>query len=258
MIHASEGGHFYDRQGKPVYEVPRADGKGTRPATLADARKLNLVPGVSGIISCAAKPGLIRWQQEQVLHAALTLPVIHGESEKSYLARILSDAHEQARKAAERGTAIHAAIQGYYEGNRFSGEFEPYVEAAVGAIVKRYGEHPWIAEQSFASPLGYGGKIDLHCDTVLLDFKTKEFEEPINLWWPEQCMQLAAYRKGLALGRPITIANVFVSTKKPGLVHIHEWKDEDRLLAWDKFYHLLKYWQADRRYDSSFQELVPA
>lgn len=254
MTHASESGHWYSRTGEPVYTVKAKDGT-DRPATLADARKLNLVPGVSGIINCAAKPGLIRWQQEQVLHAALTLPVVPGESEKNYLARILDDAREQARKAAARGTAIHTAIQGHFEGQAPDPEYWPYVRAAVDSIRDRYGnDMVWVAERSFCSPLGYGGKIDLHSDSVLLDFKTKEFTEPVKLAWPEQCMQLEAYNRGLAPYIGVkTLANVFVSTKIPGLVHVHEWGYDERQRAWDKFSALLAYWKADRGFESGWK-----
>jgi precorrin-2 methylase len=114
-MHPAESTHWYDREGKPAYTVKAKDGT-DRPTTLRDARKLNLVPSVTSIIKCAAAPGLQIWMQQQVLLAALTLPKVAGESEKEYLDRIITDSQEQARKARERGTAIHAAIQGFYQG----------------------------------------------------------------------------------------------------------------------------------------------
>lgn len=266
MAHASESGHWYDRQGKPVYEVPRAKGGGMRPATLADAKKLALVPGVSGILGCAAKPGLVRWQVQQGILAALTLPKKPDEPEAEYIARIVRDSQEQARKAAERGTAIHAAIQGHYEGEPPQEEYWPFVAAARDALhnwiksdtpLPEY-EAKWRPEKSFASPLGYGGKADLHNQFAVVDFKSKEFEEPVKmLAFDEHCMQLAAYRKGLGL-RHARAANVFVSTKVPGLVHIHEWDEEELDRAWSKFLALLAYWKADRDYESGFEEAIAA
>jgi hypothetical protein len=38
----SEGGHFYDRDGTPRYEVVGSNGK-VRPATLRDARKFGCI-----------------------------------------------------------------------------------------------------------------------------------------------------------------------------------------------------------------------
>ena len=47
---AKESSHWYWPDGRTCYEVERADGKGMRAATLRDARKLGLYPGVTGII----------------------------------------------------------------------------------------------------------------------------------------------------------------------------------------------------------------
>src|SRR5512146_840915 len=180
MARAAESTHWYDRDGNPAYTVKAKDGS-DRPTTLRDARKLGLVPSVTTIIRCAAAPGLERWKQQQVLHAALTLPTIPGEPEDAYLDRIMADSQEQARKAAERGTAIHAAIQGHFEGKPPTEEYWPYVEGAVDVITEHLGKREWIAEKSFAHWRGFGGKVDLHCTAAVVDFKTKEFGEDDDL-----------------------------------------------------------------------------
>ena len=78
MTHASQGQHWYDRDGTPRYEVRAKDGS-MRPATLRDARKFGWYPGVTSIIKCAAAPGLERWKAEQTILSALTLPRSEGE-----------------------------------------------------------------------------------------------------------------------------------------------------------------------------------
>ena len=245
MAHPSESGHWYDKDGKPCYEVPYADpSKGMRPTTLGDAKKLGLLPSVTTIINEANKPGLNRWKEEQVLHAALTLPRIDGEPEKDYLARIMRDSQEQAKKAAERGTAIHAAIQIAVETENFEPEMADYVMSAMAAIDNRYNMMAWDCEKSFASPLGYGGKTDLSAHTVVLDVKTKEFADTEKkLAWDEHCIQLAAYREGLGIPKAVC-ANVFVSVNNPGLVHIHEWSEDELRRGWAMFKALLDYWYA--------------
>ena len=40
----SKSQHWYDRDGKAVFEVPKAKGGGMRATTIADARKLGLYP----------------------------------------------------------------------------------------------------------------------------------------------------------------------------------------------------------------------
>lgn len=245
--HAAESGHWYKADGSAAYEIIAKNGE-PRPTTLRDARKLNLYPSVTTITRMAASPGLELWKQQQVLLAALTLPKINLESEDAYLARILADSREQAKKAMEKGTAIHAAIQGQYEGRRASDDMLAHVVGACDAVKAAYGVNLWTAERSFADPQGYGGKVDLSCDGFVIDFKTKEFgPDKLPKGWDEQAMQLAAYRVGL--GMPLAgCANVFVSTTQPGLAHVFEWSQQDLAKGWECFKALLAYHQAKTGY----------
>ena len=257
---ASESVHWYDRSGKPVYQVPRADGKGMKDTTLREARQMQLVPGVSGVIAMMAKPALETWKVKQGILAALTLPRKEGEPEQDYLDRIMEDSREQAKKAAEKGTAIHASLQGHYEGEPCPAEHWDYVRAVTERITAQYGPVKWRAESSFAHPLGYGGKRDLVGIQIakerplIIDFKTKEFSELPNgsknqLAWDEHCIQLAAYG---AEYDDFDAANVFVSTSNPGLVHIHEWTEAELKRGWRMFKSLLNLWQEKNRYMSGW------
>jgi hypothetical protein len=268
MAHAAEWGHWYDRQGNPVYEMPYAKGPGTRPVTLRDARKLGLVPGVSGISRCAAAPALERWKTEQVLLSALTLPRVDGEPMDALMERIRDDAQQQAEKARAKGTAIHAAIQGHYEGKSADLSLGAYINAAVNAIngwTSTLAEMQWESEKSFACPFGFGGKTDLRAYAsrnmvydpgLVADIKTKEFTgadltAKKQLAWDEHCIQLAAYRVGLGMPKA-RCANVFVSVNEPGLAVVHEWPEEELERGWRMFLALLQYWQAKNKYNSSW------
>jgi len=88
--YTAESGHWYTRNGEPMYQIEGANGK-IRNTTLRDARKHNLVPSVTTILNVAAKPGLDNWKLQQVLLAALTLPRNEGEPEGAYIDRIISD-----------------------------------------------------------------------------------------------------------------------------------------------------------------------
>lgn len=251
----AESLHWYALDGSPAYEIKGANGN-MRPCTLRDARKLNLVPSVTSIIRCAAAPGLEHWKQEQVLHAALTLPRIDGETESDLLRRIWDDSRQQGKDAAERGTAIHASLQGHYEGKPPPVEHWPHVKDAQMSISLQFPEAlEWIPEASFAHPSGFGGKCDLHCKQgVVLDFKTKEFG-PNNLprLWDEHSMQLAAYRVGLGLPHA-KCAIVYVSVTNPGLTHICDLTEADLAKGWDCFRALLAFWQAKNGYRPMFEE----
>ena len=238
----SESGHWYARDGTPMYQVLSAKG-GSRPTTLRDARKLDLVPSVTTILGLLAKPGLNVWLQRQVLLAALTLPRVHDETEDAFIARIIEDSKAQARAAADAGTDIHAAIQGFYEGGSVVRHGE-HVEATTRTITDAFGFHGWIAERSFGHELGFGGKVDLHSPQgIVIDLKTKEFAQGDKVeGYDEHLMQLSAYRVGLGLPEA-RCANVFISRSVPGLCKLIEWSADDLDRGWKMFVNLLKFWQ---------------
>jgi hypothetical protein len=246
--HSKESGHWYDRLGNPKYTMIGANGK-ERNTTLRDARKDNLVPSVTTVMKVAAAPGLERWKQEQVLLSALTLPKQDGESESDWINRIMEDSKESGRKAADRGTQIHAAIQSFYEGGSFSYEFQEFVHGPNEAISEYFNDWEWVAEKSFAHDLGFGGKCDLCVpsagafDGFVADIKTKEFGPDDKIeGYDEHLMQLAAYRHGLGIPKA-KCANVFVSRNNPGLVKILGWEEEDLQRGWEMFKRLLEFYQ---------------
>lgn len=249
----SESGHWYDREGNPAYSVTAKNGQ-QRATTLRDARSLNLCPSVSGIISVAAKPGLDIWKQQNVLLAALTLPRETGEPEQAWLERVMMDAKQSSRVAADRGTAIHATIQAFFEGALIP-ESMPMCRPVEEAIKTHFGELLLLPELSFAHPLGYGGKADLIAksrhdfDGVVIDIKTKETEDISKAEiYSEHGMQLAAYRMGFGMPKA-RCANVFVGYKMVnGITQFtgvkvveHEPADLDRY--WLMFTKLLEFWQ---------------
>jgi len=107
-----------------------------------------------------------------------------------------------------------------------------------------------VAENSFCHVKGYGGKVDLHSKDVVIDFKTKDFgpdDKPPRAF-PEQIMQLAAYRVGLGLDAHTELANVYVSRSHPWLVHVVRHKPADALHAEKSFFAILNTWQILKDY----------
>lgn len=261
-MRASEGQHWYDRDGTPRYEVMAKDGT-MRAATLRDARKFGWYPGVTSIIKCAAAPGLNRWKEDQSILAALTLPRTGDEPHEVMMARIRQDAEEQARKAREWGTAFHAAIQGHYEGTPPSEAMWPCVRSVVDALEANFGARGWSPEQPCANSLGYGTKADLvgssewdpeiqdvRGQPVVVDFKGSEFDAakaPRLETWDEHHMQLAATRMALDLPRA-ECAIVYVSRTVPGLCRVIRVDEPELEQGWSMFCALLDYWQAKNNY----------
>ena len=253
MTRASEGQHWYARDGEPRYEVPAKNGS-MRPATLRDARIHGWYPGVTSIIKCAAAPGLENWKRDQVLMAALTLPRIEGESCEQLNERIVRDSQEQAKKAREWGTAFHAAIQGHYEGTPPAEEMWLQVHGAAEAIDANFPGHVWTPEKACAHPSGFGTKADLHSTDAVLDFKGSEFTEaemPTLKTYDEHAMQLAATRKALHAKDGIQrdkCGIVYVSRIVPGLCRVIRVDEPNLEKGWEMFQALLAYWKASRGY----------
>lgn len=131
-------------------------------------------------------------------------------------------------------------------------EIEIAAKAAIEALDGWCGLDGIRPEKSFAHPLGYGGKVDVHkyglpFDAVV-DFKTKAFTElDLPKAWDNHAMQLAAYKEGVGL-LTARCAIIFVSTSVPGLTHLVEISEDEIERGWRMFVHLLEYWQEDKRY----------
>ena len=163
------------------------------------------------------------------------------------------DSKETAKKASERGTALHAAIEGHYAGTEVSGEYASHIEGVKTALDLQFGDHQWIPEKSFATKLGFGGKLDLCCAVAIVDIKSKEFTsetmDKVTVY-QDHGMQLAAYRVGLNFPKA-RCANIFVSVTEPGLVVIREWDEIELERHWKMFCGLFEYWKAKNKYEPS-------
>ena len=239
----SESGHWYLPDGSPAYRTIGKNGK-ERNTTVKDARGLGLLPSVTTIIGCAAKPALDVWKQQQAILAALTLPRLEGESEEDWLSRVVFDSKETAKQAAERGTHIHGIIESFYEGV-YIPELPPYVRAVENAINEHFGSQLWISEKSFAYG-GFGGKCDLVAKSgFVVDFKTTEKDlDKLDYYFDHQ-MQLAAYRQGFEMPKArCAIVYVNALQNKAKLIEIPE---DDLRIGWECFTHLLAFYRAKNK-----------
>lgn len=232
----SESGHWYTQTGEPAYRVIGKNGV-ERNTRLTDARERGLVPSVTTISGLLAKPGLSNWLQQQVLLAALTLPRAEGESEENWLQRVMSDAKSTGREAADRGTRLHGVLESFYQGKLI--EFPNFVYRVNSALETHFGPATWEAERSFSWG-GYGGKVDLISENIVVDFKSKEGDLSKITPYHEQIMQLAAYRMGLS--KPTArCANVYFT--ESGDVRLIEHSEQDLSDAWECFQYLLAFYK---------------
>lgn len=235
---ATEGGHWYRKDGSPAYTIIGKNGQ-ERPTTLRDAKKEGLVPSVTTIIKCAAAPGLTNWMTDQAIMAALTLPRNEGENDADFVARVKADSKAQAEKARERGTQIHAWVQAGFEGGTLDEGWD-YYESAASILIGECGHQKWITEKSFATD-SYGGKCDLHNNAYLIDIKTTDKDISTLKTWDEHAMQLAAYSWGLGGERKCGILFINSITAESRVI----WIPEDDLWRGRKcFFALLDFWYA--------------
>jgi hypothetical protein len=229
--------HWYcAKTGEPRYTTIGKNGK-TRNTTLRDAKSApgTLVPSVSTILSQLSKSGLDTWKQTEAIKAAAENPRGLQEEEKDYIARILDLSKAKSREAAERGTLIHDFIETHYNGD-FLPDRPAYVSMVVQAVEAHFGVQNWIAEQSLVSNEGYGGKCDLYCPGVVIDFKTTEKSPGELTPYLEHTIQLAAYREVLSPGA--RCANVYINGTT-NEVAIYEHDEQNIRDGYEMFLNLL-------------------
>jgi hypothetical protein len=247
--------HWYHPDGRPCHTVPRARGEGERATTLADARKLGLLPSVTTILAIVDKPQLTQWKITEALKLARVVPPEDDETPEAYAARIIERSYDEtAGAAADEGSRIHAAIEASYQGADVPEEYTPHVEATVRAIDDAFpGITDWVPERRVVSALGYAGTCDLHSPAagIVVDFKCKAIapDEKKQLAF-DQHRQLAAYGHALfPADTPLTCANVFVSRTHPGHVRVHPWSDAQVAAGWAQFRAAFDLWKLERGYD---------
>ncbi len=260
---ASESQHWYDKQGAPIYEVPCKSREGTRSTNIGDGRKLNLAPSWTLIGNTIAKPGLQAYWENMLLDSALTLPAIQGEIADARKKRIREDAKEHSRKARERGTELHKAIEDFIRREstpEWNEHLKKLYETLLHHGIELLSGQP---EHSFAASIDgnwYGGKTDYvkrNGERVLIDFKSTDKIEPKKqLVWDEHSMQIAAYGYGL-FGR-ITSSkpwdweafrglNVFVGVNDCE-IRVHEHTPQDLAHGFELFRSILDFWTRKNRF----------
>src|SRR5689334_18735087 len=150
--------HWYSRTGEPCHYV--AGPNGSRPATLADARKNGWLPGYSAVDRMIHNHFLTEWIKNEAVKAARTLRPLPDEPETDFVRRINAEASRKATEAAAAGKAIHYAIEAHFRGEAVPDGFEPYVAAVLRMLEDNFPQvSDWVSEHTFACRDGYGGGI---------------------------------------------------------------------------------------------------
>lgn len=244
--------HWYQADGTPMHFVPCKSRPGeTRPTTIADARKLSLVPGVTTVLNVLRKPALEKWLVMQGVLAVLTAPPKKDEDLDAFVDRVLNQEKQQDEEsqiAKDRGSKIHSALEEWFN-NVFPGdEMEPWISPAAEAIEKYGKVH---ACEKILVGEGYAGKTDLiqECPNCWRIWDWKSCRKlPEKGAWNEARIQASAYAKAfqdvLSSG-PLTIrtGNVYISTVDCGKFVVHEHQGDWRNTFDNAFLPLLTVWR---------------
>jgi hypothetical protein len=197
--------HWYTSVGEPMFEVPKADGKGMTPTTLRHARKLNLLPSSTNILKVVPKPQLEAYKMEQVALALLTTPRKDGETDDDFVHRVLVEEEQQREEsgaAAEYGSFGHDCVAHYF--NEAVLPTDDRIRADLEAMTQ------WLAYQQIACLRveqslvgnGYAGTCDFigidnkEGRTVVIDWKWTS-SVPKKTPWDAHQAQACSYAMAL-------------------------------------------------------------
>jgi ATP-dependent exoDNAse (exonuclease V) beta subunit len=210
-----------------MYEVPYADpSKGMRKTTLADAKKLGLLPSVTTILNCLDKPALTAWKIENACLSVLTAPRQEGEELDAFVKRVLSKERQQDQesiRAMQLGTEVHEAIEQALGGKQFNPDLTVYVNPVLSLELFK-GQN---TTEKILVGDGYAGRTDCISElgnvVYLVDFKTAK-TLPKKTSWTEHVLQTSAYAAALGNvgNQKIITANIYISTTEPGKIAVFE------------------------------------
>lgn len=269
--------HWYNSEGHLYGQVPMSSKEGYRDFNLSDARKVAALPSVTTILSLLSKPGLVRWQVEQGIKAALEMTTEFDPP----IIDIYRKSEEYTRWTQDFGSAVH-----FYVNKKLRAietlEIPPMIpgaEECADGLLAWCSDNNYefsLTEHRFArTDLGYAGTIDLMGTRLgkpcMVDLKT---QEPPLTPYLEHALQLAGYdyalepARGPRLGSEAWIEWIDTETElprerislianrlNPGEVHQHLWVDKNSTVEqtnarYDKMFLLLRdFWFLSNGYD---------
>jgi hypothetical protein len=272
-----ESSHFYTTDGLPCHTQPTKKGakNKTRPTNVSDARKLGLLPSVSGITKMLDNPALRRYVAMETVKACYDCTPVGAETLEEYTAHIMDKAGKDAGQAADLGSVIHRALElrltnddAYAPdatirmpdgGVRMAWEF---VNPAIAALEKADIEVIESEKVLVNLDHGYAGTTDIKGFReeipIIADFKTTRTKpgKPIEPRESHQ-MQLPAYWRAAYGDGPMLGCNIYISTTEVGRVETHWWTEREMEEGWQAFLNCLALWKWVNKYDPALQN-IPA
>jgi hypothetical protein len=262
LVKTEESGHWYTEDGQSAHVIIGANGK-ERNTTVADARKLKLLPSVTSVLGILEKPNLTAWKVEQAIYSSLTLPRKDGEDLTDYAKRCVADSKEATTKAAQHGTEMHLQAENILLGRETSKEeaLQPYI-ATFRNWAKENVEETYWCERALVGR-GYAGRCDAYVrlkgiGDALIDLKNRKYNPKYEPFYMESdCTQLASYRECGKEPRKTQVAcvSVVLPSNDPSKILTKQWDEQDLVESFAAFQSLLKIWAWLKNYTPPGMEL---
>lgn len=251
LVLSQESGHWYTETGDSAHTIIGKNGN-ERNTTVADDRKLGLLPSVTSIMGVFHKEQLVNWRIEQAIYASLTLPKNEGEDLQEYAKRVVRDSKEYTTKAAEHGSLVHAELENLLLGRAHSKEerLQPYIKTLKEWIEDNVEKTHW-CEKALVGP-GYAGRCDAYLKIkgigdAIIDLKNRKVNPKYPPFHETDACQLWAY-KNASDNPKCACVSVVLAANDPETLVIHRWSDEELYEAGIAFNAMLKVWAWSKKY----------
>jgi hypothetical protein len=253
-----DGGHWYRPDGTPCHQLPKKDGSGLKSTTLADAKKLSLLPSVTGYTSIVDKPALLNWKATQVALAAFENPPQEDETVEYFCERVIGASKSETVAAQIIGTQVHKALEALLtDGPSAVPEgMWPYVSPVMEWKQKNKITYDAIEVVLVNHEHGYAGTCDALAhdadgNKLVIDYKTKKTKAGQKITpYDTQGMQLAAYavaKWGEDALHSVHGYNVYISSTQVGRVEAY--KHDSLVPHWEAFKAACILWRHVKGYD---------
>ena len=253
-----DGGHWYKPDGTPCHQLPKKDGSGLKDTTLADAKKLLLLPSVTGYTGILDKPALLNWKATQVAIAAFNTPPQPEETVEYFCERVIGASKAPVAAAADLGSKVHDALEKLLmEGpSAVPEDMWAYVAPVMDWKQKNKITYSDIEVVLVNHEYGYAGRCDaLGTDKdgnrMVIDYKTRKTKPKQKVGpYDTQGMQLAAYavaKWGEDQLHTVHGYNVYISTTEVG--RVEPYKHDSLVPHWEAFKAACVLWRHVKGYD---------
>jgi len=250
----SESAHWYKADGTPCHSVEKKAG-GMRPTNLSDARKLNLFPSVTSVLSIIRSHTLESWIQTQLVEAALTLPQQEGESLDKFARRVVEDSKTKSKEATGFGSKVHNVLESFMRGEEVSDpEVDEFAEPTIEWLRENILDVDIVEEVLVNHREGYAGTVDLVAEVkgvgkAVIDYKTQTIRNGRPNFYPKFPLQLAAYAECVQkpYTPPLELVSVVIDSKKPSKPHVKVW-NRNEADYYQLFQGLMNVWKYEKGY----------